>query len=59
MISEKNRWNNDLPTMIKELCYTRDEIDTKYEHLNDTGVTTVIVTYTNGTSETIDLLRRG
>lgn len=55
----KNRWNNDLPQWLKEEFYTKDEVDAKFGGTAGYSTTTVIVTYTNGSTETINLVRSG
>lgn len=55
---EKNRWNNNLKQYMKEDFYTKDEIDAKFGGTDGYSTTTVIITYQDSTTETIELLRR-
>ena len=57
---KKTRWNDDLESWVDERHYTKDEIDKKLLEISPMGASsvTVTVTYTDGSSQTVDLFRR-
>lgn len=56
---EKNRWNNNLKQYMKEDFYTKAEIDERFGGTTGYSTVTVIVTYTDSSTETMELLRSG
>ena len=57
---KRTRWNDDLPTWVEERHYTKDEIDKKLIEVSPitASAVTVVVTYTDGSSQTVDLFAR-
>ena len=57
---KKSRWNDDLESWVEERHYTKDEIDKKLIEVSPITASsvTVVVTYVDGSSQTVDLFMR-